>query len=134
MEGSLVQRFKNICVFCGSNLGKYEKFVKAANNLGRVLDARKLHLIYGGDSLRLMGCLATTAHLGGSQVLGIIHRALTTSNITGKIVGEERVVLCMHECMKTMLDNVDAFIDLPDGLGILKEIFQIESWTQLNIH
>ncbi|XVF31968.1 hypothetical protein REPUB_Repub17cG0041300 [Reevesia pubescens] len=81
-----------------------------------------------------MGCVAIVAHLGGSQVLGIIHRALTTSNIIGKIVGEEIVVLCMHEHMKTMLHNAYAFIALPGDFGTLEEIFQIASCTQLDIY
>ncbi|XVF14649.1 hypothetical protein REPUB_Repub09cG0079600 [Reevesia pubescens] len=72
-----------------------------------------------------MGCVPTAAHLGGSQVLGIIPIALTICNITRKIVGEERVVLCMHERMKTMLDNVDAFIALSGGFETLKKSFKL---------
>ncbi|XVE72212.1 hypothetical protein DITRI_Ditri11bG0021300 [Diplodiscus trichospermus] len=33
-----------------------------------------------------------------------------------------------------MLDNSDAFIALPGGIGTLEENFQIASWAQLNIH
>ncbi|XVE64275.1 hypothetical protein DITRI_Ditri07aG0087800 [Diplodiscus trichospermus] len=33
-----------------------------------------------------------------------------------------------------MLDNSDAFIALPYGIGTLEENFQIGSWAQLNIH
>ncbi|XVF03501.1 hypothetical protein REPUB_Repub05bG0000400 [Reevesia pubescens] len=33
-----------------------------------------------------------------------------------------------------MIANDDAFIALPCGFGILEEIFQIASWSQLNIH
>ncbi|XVE83431.1 hypothetical protein DITRI_Ditri16bG0088300 [Diplodiscus trichospermus] len=33
-----------------------------------------------------------------------------------------------------ILDNSDAFIALPGGIGTLEEIFQIASWVQLNIH
>ena len=64
-------------------------FVEAANNLGKILAARKIHLIYGGGSLGLMGCVSTAAHLGGSQVLGIIPTALAVGNLTGKTIGEE---------------------------------------------
>ncbi|XVE92572.1 hypothetical protein REPUB_Repub01dG0109700 [Reevesia pubescens] len=70
-----------------------------------------------------MGYVATVVHLGGRQVLVIIHRALTTSNINSKIVTEEIVILCMHERIKTMLDNVDAFIALLGGFGTLEENF-----------
>ena len=40
----------------------------------------------------------------------------------------------MHERMSKMIANSDAFIALPGGFGTLEEIFQILSWTQLNIH
>ncbi|XVE90988.1 hypothetical protein DITRI_Ditri20bG0119600 [Diplodiscus trichospermus] len=33
-----------------------------------------------------------------------------------------------------MLNNSDAFIALPGGIGTLEETFQIASWAQLNIH
>ncbi|XVF06876.1 hypothetical protein REPUB_Repub06bG0089100 [Reevesia pubescens] len=81
-----------------------------------------------------MGHVATAAKLGGSQILGIIPRALARRNIIGKIIGNEILVSCMHECMNIMIENVDAFMALPSGFGTLEEIFQIASWAQLNIH
>ena len=134
MEGASVRQFKIVCVFCGTSLGKGEEFVKAADNLGRVLAERKLHLVYRGGSLRLMGCVSTAAHVGGSEVVGIIPKALSTGNITGKTVGGELIVLTMHERIAKMLDFAYAFIALPGGFGTLEEIFQIASWAQLTIH
>ncbi|XVF01844.1 hypothetical protein REPUB_Repub04eG0124100 [Reevesia pubescens] len=81
-----------------------------------------------------MGCAATAAYLGGSKVLGVIPRALATGNTTGKIVGDEILVSCIHECINIMIANDDAFIALPGGFGTLEEIFQMTSWSQLNIH
>ncbi|XVE81473.1 hypothetical protein DITRI_Ditri15bG0067000 [Diplodiscus trichospermus] len=40
----------------------------------------------------------------------------------------------MQDRISKMLDNSDAFIALPGGIGTLDEIFQIASWAQLNIH
>ncbi|XVE93058.1 hypothetical protein REPUB_Repub01dG0157400 [Reevesia pubescens] len=134
MEGTSVRQIKSVCVFCGSNLGKDEEFVKLANNLGQVLAGRKIHLVYGGGSLRLMGCVATATYIGGSKVLGVIPRALATGNTTGKTVGDEIMVSCIHKRINIMIANADAFIALPGGFGILEEIFQIASWSQLNIH
>ncbi|XVF16838.1 hypothetical protein REPUB_Repub10bG0066400 [Reevesia pubescens] len=111
-----------------------EEFLKIANNLGRVLAERKICLVYGGGSIELMGCVAAVVHLGGSQIIGIIPRALAMRNNIGKIVGNEIMVSCMHECMNIMMKNADAFIALSGGFGTLKEIFQIASWAQLNIH
>ena len=134
MEETQVRQFRNICVFCGSSPGESKVFVEAANNLGKTLAARKIHLIYGGGSLGLMGCVSTAAHLGGSQVLGIIPTALAVGNLTRKTIGEELQVSSMHERIARMLCNADAFIALPGGFGTLEEIFQIVSWAQLNIH
>ena len=134
MEGTSTSRFRNICVFCGSQPGKNGDFVDAANNLGRVLAERKLNLVYGGGSLGLMGCVSTAARVGGSKVLGIIPKPLAVENLIGKTVGEELQVLSMHARMANMLFYADAFIALPDGLGTLEEIFQIASWAQLNLH
>ncbi|XVF10309.1 hypothetical protein REPUB_Repub07fG0171500 [Reevesia pubescens] len=127
MEETSVCQIKSICVFCGSNPGKDEEFVKIANNLGRVLVTRKIHLVYGGGSLGLMGCLATTAHLGGSKVLGFIPRALATGNTTGKTVRDEILVSCIHERINIMIANANTFIVLSGGFGTLEEIFQIAS-------
>ncbi|XVF07810.1 hypothetical protein REPUB_Repub06bG0172000 [Reevesia pubescens] len=123
MERTSVCQIKSVCVFCGTNPGKDEEFVKIANNLGRVLAAKKIHLVYGGGSLGLMGCVATAAHLGGSKVLSVIPRALAIGNTIGKAVGDEILVSCIHERINIMIANVDAFITLPGGFETLEEIF-----------
>ncbi|XVF30104.1 hypothetical protein REPUB_Repub16aG0028100 [Reevesia pubescens] len=76
-----------------------------------------------------MGCVVTTAHLGGSQVLGVTPRDLAKRNIVGKIVGDEIIVSCIHERMNIMIENADAFIAISGGFGTLKKIFQIASWS-----
>ncbi|XVF36640.1 hypothetical protein REPUB_Repub19eG0074400 [Reevesia pubescens] len=134
MEGTSVRQIKSVCVFYGSNPGKDEEFVNIANNLSRVLAERKIYLVYGGGSLGLMGCVATTAHLGGRKFLGVIPRVLAMGNTTGKTVRDEILISYIHERINIMIANADAFIALPGGFGSLEEIFQIASWSQLNIH
>ena len=134
MASSSFPKIKNICVFCGSNPGKEKEFLESANHLGRVLAERKIHLVYGGGSLGLMGSVSIAAFLGGSQVLGVIPKALAEGDIIGKTVGEELQVSTMSERLSVMFNHADAFIALPGGLGTLEEIFHISSWAQLNIH
>ncbi|XVF33931.1 hypothetical protein REPUB_Repub18cG0013600 [Reevesia pubescens] len=81
-----------------------------------------------------MGFVATAAHLGGNQVLGVIPRALVTRNIARKTVEDEIMVSCMHERMNIMIENANVFIALPGGFRTLEEILQIAYWAQLNIH
>ena len=134
MEVSSTRKFNSICVFCGSNLGKNGEFIGAANNLGRTLGERKIHLVYGGGSLGLMGSVAISAYVGGVKVLGVIPKCLTVQNITGMTIGDELKMSHIQDRMPNMLNNTDAFIILPGGFGTLEELFQIVSWAQLNIH
>jgi len=134
MAGSSSRQIRNICVFGGSNPGKEIKFLESANHLGRVLAERKIHLVYGGSSLGLMGGVSIAAFLEGSQVLGVIPKVLAKEDLLGKTIGEELQVSTMSERLNTMFKHADAFIALPGGLGTLEEIFHISSWGQLHIH
>jgi len=134
MTGSSSHQIRNICVCGGSSLGKEKEFLESANHLGQVLVERKIHLVYGGGNLGLMGCVSISVFLGGSQVLGVVPKALAKRDIIGKIIGEELQIPTMSDRLNAMFNHVDAFIALPGGLGTLEEIFHISSWAQLHIH
>jgi hypothetical protein len=134
MAGSSSHHIRNICVFGGSSSGKEKEFLESANHLGQVLAERKIHLVYGGGNLGLMGGVAIAVFLGGSQVLEVVPEALTKGDIIGKTIGEELQVSTMYDRLNAMFNHADAFIALPGGLGTLKEIFHISSWAQLHIH
>jgi len=56
MEVTSALKIKKIFVFLVNQvLEKKKVFLESANNLGRVLAERKIHLVYGGGSLGLMG-------------------------------------------------------------------------------
>ena len=61
MAGPSSYQLKNICVFGGSSPGKEIAFLEAANHPGQVLAERKIHLVYGGGSLELMGGVSIAA-------------------------------------------------------------------------
>ena len=127
MAGPSSYHIKNICVFGGSSPGKEIAFLEAANHLGQVLAEKKIHLVYGGGSLGLIGGVSIAVFLGGSQVLGVVPKALAEGDIIGKTVGEELQVSTMSERLNTMFKHADAFIALPGGLGTLEDIFHISS-------
>jgi len=90
--------------------------------------------VYRGGSLGLIGGVSITTFLGGSQVLGVVPKALAKEDLLGKTIGEELQVSTMFERLNTIFKHADAFIALPGGLGTLEEIFHISSWAQLHIH
>ena len=134
MAESSSRRITNICVFCGSGSGNSPKFVEAAQELGRVMAHRKIHLVYGDGSIGLIGAVSKAVQEGGSQVLGIIPRTLAEANLIGKTNGEEKIISSMSERLTEMINHADAFITLPGGLGTLEEILTVVSWANLNIH
>jgi uncharacterized protein (TIGR00730 family) len=81
-----------------------------------------------------MGGVSIAVFLGGSQVLGVLPKALAKRDIIGKTIREELQVSTMSDRMNTMFNHVNAFIALPGGLSTLEEIFYISSWAQLHIH
>jgi uncharacterized protein (TIGR00730 family) len=134
MAGSSSHHIRNICVFSGSSPGKENEFLESANHLGQVLAERKIHLVYRGGSLGLMGGVSIAVFLGGSQVLGVVPKALAKGDIIEKTIGEELQVSTMSDRLNAVFNHADAFIALPGGLGTLEEIFHISSWAQLHIH
>ncbi|KAL5802963.1 hypothetical protein ACOSQ4_031268 [Xanthoceras sorbifolium] len=134
IENTISCRFTNICVFCGSSSGKNREFEEAAGQLGKVLAKKKIHLVYGGGNLGLIGRVSKAAYDGGSQVLGIILKAFSVSGVTGTTIGEVQIVSNMHERKAEMFSHADVFIALPRGLGTLEELFEVTSWAQLKIH
>ena len=133
MDESSIRKFKIICVFCGTNFGKHKEYLKAAVELGKTLAAWKIDLVYGGGSLGLRG--SVTATVASSSVLGIILKPLAAKRgIIGMTIGNEFQVMSMHGRMAYMLQNVDAFVALPDGFETLEEVFNIASWFHFNFH
>ena len=60
------------------NYGKHKEFVEATIDLGRSIAERKLHLVYGEGNRGLSKLVSKAVFVRGSQVLGIIPRALKT--------------------------------------------------------
>ena len=58
MEATSRRRVENICVFCGSSVGVKPQYVEAAQELGRALAARNMHLVNGGGNLGLKGMIS----------------------------------------------------------------------------
>jgi predicted Rossmann-fold nucleotide-binding protein len=67
--------------------------------------------------------------VGGSQVLGVVPKALAKWDIIEKTIGKELQVSTISDRMNAMFNHVDAFIVLPGSLGTLEEIFHISSWA-----
>ena len=124
---------KQICVFCGSNPGRRPEYAAAARELGSLLAARGLGLVYGGGNVGLMGTVADAVLAGGGRVIGVIPRGLVDRELAHRGT-DLRVVGTMHERKQLMHELSDAFVALPGGYGTLDELFEALTWAQLGMH
>lgn len=124
----------SIAVFCGSAPGARPEYAAAARDLGTVLAARGIRLVYGGGDVGLMGTVADAVLDAGGAVTGVIPTALVDKELANARVTDMRVVSGMHERKQLMADLADAFIALPGGPGTLEELTEQWTWAQLGYH
>jgi uncharacterized protein (TIGR00730 family) len=125
---------KRICVFCGSNRGARESYARAATDLGQVLSARQIELVFGGGHIGLMGTVADAVLAAGGRVIGVIPEALVARELAHRSLQDLRVVSSMHERKALMAELADGFIALPGGFGTFEEFCEILTWAQLGLH
>jgi uncharacterized protein (TIGR00730 family) len=125
---------KRLCVYCGSAEGRLPEYRAAADQLGRLLAAAGIELVYGGGRIGLMGRVADAVLAAGGRVTGIIPAHLHDREVGHHGVTELQVVGSMHERKQRMFEMSDAFAVLPGGLGTLDETFEIITWKQLSLH
>ena len=125
---------KRICVYCGSSSGANPVHREAAENLGALLAARGIGLVYGGGNVGLMGTVADAALRAGGEVIGVIPAALMDKELGHAGVTKLHVTASMHERKQLMADLSDGFISLPGGIGTLEELFETFTWLQLGFH
>ena len=123
-----------VLVFCGSSPGARPEYTAAAAELGRLLAARNLGLVYGGARVGLMGAVADAALAAGGEVIGVIPRQLIEHEIAHTGLTDLREVSTMHERKALMAELSDAVIALPGGTGTLDELFELFTWSQLGLH
>jgi uncharacterized protein (TIGR00730 family) len=125
---------RRVCVYCGSSAGFNPVYRSAAVELGTLLAAEKIALVYGGGNIGLMGALADAALAGGGEVIGIIPHHLIALEVGHRRLTSLIAVDSMHARKHQMADLADGFIALPGGIGTAEELLEVLTWLQLGIH
>jgi uncharacterized protein (TIGR00730 family) len=125
---------KAMAVFCGSRPGANELYVQHAKELGALMAANNVALVYGGGSKGLMGAVADAVMDGGGEVIGVIPEVLVQWEAQHLGLTQLHIVPDMHARKKMMYELCDAAIILPGGYGTLDELFELLTWNTLQIH
>lgn len=126
--------WKSVAVFCGSKNGNNPLFVQHAVQVGTLLAANSIQLVYGGGKGGLMGAVANAVLERGGTAIGVIPALLNEREHQHEFLTTLHIVETMHERKKLMFELCEAAIILPGGFGTMDELFEMVTWNQLSIH
>jgi len=124
----------NICVFCSANENIAPEFFTMTSQLGEWIGRHGHALVYGGCDMGLMECVAKAVRKSGGKVIGVIPSRLEQGGHASKYIDERITCDTLGERKKLMLENSDAILALPGGIGTLDEIFTVASEGTLSYH
>ncbi len=123
-----------IAVYCGSSEGENPIYKQEAIKLGEHFAKHKIGLVYGGGSIGLMNAIADSVMKNGGYVCGVIPELLEDKELAHKSLSKLHVVKDMHQRKAKMMEEADAFVAMPGGVGTFEEIFEAWTWLQIGYH
>lgn len=121
-----------IGVFCSAKLDFPGATLQSCKDFSTWMGKEKHTLIYGGACCGLMGLVADEVLAQGGTVQGYMPSALFSSEIPHRKIQQLIEVKDLFERKKQMMENSDAFVILPGGIGTLDEFFEVLTWRSLN--
>ncbi len=124
----------NICLY-GSGSRKIDKiYTDEAYKLGCALAQKGHTLVFGGGDTGMMGACAKGVHDNNGKSLGIAPEWIGEFEPLCNDCSEFIYVDSMDERKNKFVENSDAFIISPGGIGTLDEFFEIITLKKLKQH
>lgn len=125
------RNLKKITVYAASSSKIEPYFFDAAKRLGKILADNHITCVYGGGRMGLMGAMADSILENKGKIIGIIPDFLNTIELGHTGLTYLHVVDSMHTRKTKLVEDTDAVIALPGGVGTLEELMEIITWKQL---
>lgn len=126
--------YMNICLY-GSGSRKIDaKYTDAAYQLGCEIAKNGHTLVFGGGDTGMMGACAKGVHDNGGNSIGIAPKWMDNFEPLCERCSNFIHVDTMDERKNKFLENSDAFIISPGGIGTLDEFFEIITLKKLKQH
>ena len=123
----------NITVYCGAAEGNDPEFIARARELGAWMASKGHTLIYGAGNSGMMGAVSDALIEGGGEAIGVTPRFFILAEETRDDLAEVVISDDMSTRRSWMIDNGDAFIALPGGMGTLDEITEVMTYKRLGL-
>ncbi len=122
---------KSICVFCASSSTINKVYIDTAHEIADICIEHNIHVLYGGGNVGLMGALADRIIEKNGKITGIIPHFMHEQKWAHSQVDEMILVDDMRERKRRLIENVDAVVALPGGVGTLEELLEVITLKQL---
>ncbi|GHT01469.1 cytokinin riboside 5'-monophosphate phosphoribohydrolase [Bacteroidia bacterium] len=123
-----------VTVYAASSTQVAPVYIRAAQNLGKLLAQNHISCINGAGKTGLMAAVTDAVLENGGQVIGIIPQFMVTNGWCHDALSERIITPDMHTRKQLMAQRSDACIALPGGIGTLEELLEIITWKQLNLY
>ncbi len=123
----------NITVYCGAAEGLDPEYIVRAKELGAWMALKGHTLIYGAGNSGMMGAVSDALIEGGGEAIGVTPRFFILAEETRDDLAEVVISDDMSARRSWMIDNGDAFIALPGGMGTLDEITEVMTYKRLGL-
>ena len=114
----------NICVYGSADVPS-EKCLQAAKTLGSYIGKNGHTLVFGGFGDGLLGAVADGAYKNGAKVISVLPENPRKGH--SEFPHSDQVFRDSDKRTRKKLqaDNADAFVVMPEGLGVLDELFEV---------
>ena len=123
-----------ICVFCSANGQIDPDFFTKAEELGQWAAKNGHSIVFGGHDAGLMHSVSKAAHEAGGQVIGVVPRVIERMGKLSPYLDVHIPTEDLTDRKQLMMDQSDAFVVLPGGIGTLDELFTVVAAATLDYH
>jgi len=125
---------KRIAVYCSSSDHINKDYFTQADELGALMAANQMNLVYGGSMVGLMGQVAKSIKSHDGHTIGVVPEALHIDGVVNTLDDEQIITPDMHTRKAKMIELADGFIGMAGGFGTLEEMLEVMTLKQLGYH
>ena len=114
-----------VAVFCSCSEGVSPYFLSEIESLGEELVRLGHQVVYGGSTSGCMGALAKGVLHAGGHLVGVVPELEFMDGNRHTGLTEEVVVKTMADRKTAIIQQSDAFLVFPGGIGTLDEAFEV---------
>ena len=129
-----MKKLHSVAIDCASSNQVRSSYMEAARRLGELFAQAGIRLIYGDGGIGLMAAAANSALDAGGEVLGVIPQFMVDAGWNNPRSTRTIITQTMHERKATIVNETEAMVALPGGIGTFEELLECLTWKQLGLH